>query len=168
MAQRWTLSWKADPRARPLADRHYNRHSPGRPQFVPPGRSLVLLTPEAGALWVSSWPIAAYVRHAWAGAWMNALFRNERPDLYLSSELILEAVAATRARWAPPPQGIVSFVDPRHVRRKRDPGRCYRKAGFEHVGYTKDLRLWVYQLPPALMPAAAAAHGEQERLELEA
>jgi hypothetical protein len=47
----WRLSWKADPRAREIADRHYNRQKVGAAQFVPPGRSLVLFTP--GAFWVT-------------------------------------------------------------------------------------------------------------------
>lgn len=38
----WSLSDRFDPRARGLADRHYNRQKPGTPQFVPPGRCLVL------------------------------------------------------------------------------------------------------------------------------
>jgi len=41
--------------ARPLADRHYNRQKIGAPQFVPPGRCVVLLTEQATALWVTSW-----------------------------------------------------------------------------------------------------------------
>ena len=39
----WRLSHRADPEARVLADRHYNRQKPGTPQFVPPGRCLVLV-----------------------------------------------------------------------------------------------------------------------------
>ena len=46
----WETSWKADPRAREVADRHYNRQKPGTPQFVPPGRALVLYAEtETGA-----------------------------------------------------------------------------------------------------------------------
>lgn len=69
----WELSYKADPRAREVADRHYNRQKPGTPQFVPPGRALVLYTEtETGrAFWVTSYPFAQYVRHAWAGAWVD-------------------------------------------------------------------------------------------------
>lgn len=104
----WHLSGRADPRALPLADRHYNRQKPGTPQFVPPGRCLVLLTPESGALWVTSWPFAEYTKHEWAGAWINSLFRNERPDIYLSSNLILQAVAATRAHYGAPPHWVWS------------------------------------------------------------
>lgn len=119
---------------------------------MPPGRCVVLLTPTAEALWVTSWPYAEYVRHAWGGAWVNSCFRREAGPL--SSELIAAAVAATRAIWDPPPLGIVSFVDASQTRRKRDPGRCYRKAGWRHIGFTKERGLWVYQQLPHDMPAA--------------
>lgn len=132
----WFLSHRADPRALPLADRHYNRQKIGSPQFVPPGRCIVLLTESADALWVTSWPFAEYVKHAWPGAWVNSLFRNE--SSILSSLLIREAVAATAAIWGnPPPFGMVTFIDCGQVRRKRDFGRCYRKAGFTVAGTTK-------------------------------
>ena len=62
-----------------------------------------------------------------------------------------EAVALTRGKWDPPPLGIVSFVDASKVKRKRDPGRCYRRAGWNQVGFTK-AGLWVYQQLPADMP----------------
>lgn len=154
-AQPWRLSWRADPRALPLADRHYNRQKIGSAQFVPPGRCLVLLTDDAQAVWVTSWPIAEYVQHAWAGAMVNSLFRREAGPL--ASDLIVAAAAATRAVWPDlPPLGIVSFIDPTKTRHKRDPGRCYRKAGWKHVGFTK-AGLWTYQLLPADFPAAVPA-----------
>lgn len=146
---RWMLSHRADPEALVLADRHYNRQKPGTPQFVPPGRCVVLKTDCRRAIWVTSWPFAQYVRHAWAGAWVNSLFRNEGAGL--SSELIREAVAATRSIWDAPELGIVTFVDSDKTRKKRDPGRCYRRAGFEHVGFTKG-GLYAFQLLPAAMP----------------
>jgi len=59
---------------------------------------------------------------------------------------------------------MVSFVDAGKVRRKRDPGRCYRKAGFNHVGFTEG-GLWVYQLLPDDMPAADPAWGSTLELE---
>lgn len=155
---RWGRSHRFDPRALPLADRHYNRRKVGSPQFVPPGRCVVLLTPEENALWTTSWPFAEYVRHAWAGAWVNSLFRNESE--HLSSDLITEAVAASRYLFGdPPPLGIVSFVDADKTRRKRDPGRCYRRAGWRHVGFTKG-GLWTFQQLPGDMPAPAPPLGE--------
>jgi hypothetical protein len=148
----WQPSHRFDPRSCVIADRHYNRRKVGSPQFVPPGRNVVYRH-EDDALWTTSWPFAEYVRHAWPGAWINSLFRNESDRL--SSELIIEAVAHTRAHWPDVPDlGMVTFVDDRKTRRKRDPGRCYRRAGFTHVGFTKG-GLWAFQMKPADMPGPA-------------
>lgn len=152
----WRESYRADPAARPLADRHYNRQKIGAAQFVPPGSCLVFLTACQRALWVTSWPKAQYVKHAWAGAWVNSLFRSEGAGV--ASSLIGQAVAATRSLWNPPPLGIVSFVDPEHVkptmvRGKAIYGYCYLKAGWKHVGFTKG-GLWVWQQLPHEMPDA--------------
>lgn len=137
----WIVSYRADPLARRIADRHYNRQKPGAAQFVPPGRCFVLRT-EA-AVWVTSWPFAEYVKHEWAGAWVNSAFRRE--DGPLASQLIREALAATRWYWPETPVvasavgdvAMVTFVDPSKVKRKRDLGRCYRRAGFVEIGQTK-------------------------------
>lgn len=161
---RWALSWRADPRVRALADRHYNRQSVGAAQFVPPGRCVVLVTPTADAAWITSWPFAEYVQHEWGGAWINSLFRREAGAL--ASDLILDAVAATLAIWPEPPElGMVTFVDAFKTRRKRDPGRCYRRAGFKHVGYTK-AGLYAFQLLPEDMPEPSAPFGYQTALKL--
>jgi hypothetical protein len=120
---------------RELADRHYNRQKIGAACFTPPGRVLVFKTPCARAVWATSWPFAEYVRHAWAGAWINSLFRNEGAGL--SSELIRAAVEATAGCWDAPPLGLITFVDASKVRTKRNPGYCYLKAGFSHVGETE-------------------------------
>lgn len=109
-------------------------------------------------MWVTSWPFAEYVRHDWPGAWVNSLFRNEGAGL--SSELIREAVAATRAVWDPPELGLITFVDAGKVRRKRDPGYCYLCAGFERVGMTKG-GLVALQLLPKAMPDPAPAEWSQ-------
>ena len=89
---------------------------------------------------------------------MCSAFRNERPDLYLSSDLIREAVAATRWKWPDvPPLGMITFVDSSKTRRKRDPGRCYRKAGFHPATPTHtEGGLVALQLDGADMPAADA------------
>lgn len=159
---RWQLSDRADPAAAQIADRHYNRQKIGSPQFVPPGRCVVLRTPEADAFWVTSWPFAEYVKHAWPGAWICSAFRNESP--HLSSNLIREAVSATLAIWPEPPAlGMVTFVDTTKVRHKRDPGRCYLKAGFHRVQNTKG-GLVALQLLPDEMPDPAAALLSQEAI----
>jgi hypothetical protein len=63
---------------------------------------------------------------------------------------------------------MITMIDADKVRAKRDPGRCYRRAGFNHVGYTKG-GLWVFQLLPDAMPKACPPVGvrwrEQLRLE---
>lgn len=151
----WRRSHRFDPAAVSIADRHYNRRKVGSPQFVPPGANLVLLGPDA--LWVSSWPKAEYVRHAWPGAWVNTCFRKEGAGL--ASDMIRAAVAVTRWYWPDIPElGMVTFVDAAKVRHKRDPGRCYRKAGFRHVGYTAG-GLWAYQMTPDVMPEPMPAEG---------
>ena len=163
----WRRSWRAAPAAAALADRHYNRQAFGSAQFVPPGTCLVLRAQDRTAVWVTSWPKPEFVQHEWAGAWVNSLFRKEGDGL--ASDMIRHAVAHTRDRWPlVPPLGMVTFVDASKVRRKRDPGRCYRKAGFTHVGFTK-AGLWAYQMLPADMPAAERVPGSQEPMfELEA
>lgn len=152
---RWVLSHRADPEGVAIADRHYNRQKIGSPQFVPPGRCIVLKSLCGKALWVTSWPFGEFVKHDWPGAWINSLFRNEGAGL--SSELIREAVAVTRSYWKPPALGLITFVDAKKTRHKRDPGRCYRKAGFKHVGFTK-AGLWVWQLLPEDMPPGELAN----------
>lgn len=151
---RWFASYRADELALPIADRHYNRQHVGSPQFVPPGRCLVLLTERPDALWVTSWPLAQYTHHDWPGAWVCSCFRNE--GQYLSSDLIREAVAATRSKWKPPLEGMITFVDSSKVRRKRDPGRCFIRAGFKICGITKGgliaLHLDICDMPAPLSP----------------
>jgi hypothetical protein len=156
----WRISHKYDPSARVFADRHYNQRNADSAQFVPPGRSVVLVREDA--FWISSWPFAEYVRHAWPGAWVCTAFRNEGP--IRSSELIRAALAATRYHWPDPPAlGMVTFVDADKVRRKRDPGRCFLRAGFTRVGATAR-GLVALQILPDAMPDAAMPLGVTGRL----
>src|SRR6266545_3837164 len=152
----------ADQRPRPAGQGHAGTPptGPGRRATRPvrrPGRCVVLLTDDADALWVTSWPFPEFVRHAWAGSMLCTLFRREPGCPHRASDLIVAAVAATRARWPHiPPQGMVTFIDPAKVRRKRDPGRCFRRAGFTPVGHTAS-GLVALQLRPADFPAPIPA-----------
>jgi hypothetical protein len=160
----WQLSYRFDRLALPIADRHYNRQKPGSPQFVPPGRCLVLRCVTGTAVWVTSWPYPEYVRHAWPGAWINSLFRRESGPL--ASELIREAVAVTRWNWPDTPElGLVTFVDRSKIRHKRDPGRCYLKAGFSMCGETKG-GLLAFQMRPENMPEPQVPLGATLTLEM--
>jgi hypothetical protein len=89
------------------------------------------------------------------------MFRNESPTL--SSVLIRQAVAITRyayddADGNPPDLGMISFVNAAKVRHKRDPGRCFLKAGFRNVGATKGglvaLQLLPEDIPPPSVPVS--------------
>lgn len=161
----WRLSWRADPLAKALADRHYNRQNAASAQFVPPGRCLVLRT-EA-ALWVSSWPLAEYTKHAWAGAWVCSAFRREGGPP--ASEMIRQAVAATRWRYGDPPAlGMVTFLDRDQVRpvmARGVPtwGRTWRLAGFRDAGETAG-GLLALRLAPEAMPAPESPMGATGRL----
>ncbi len=155
----WRISHRADPVACAIADRHYNRQKPGTPQFVPPGRCLVLLNSDATALWVTSWPFAEFTKHRWAGAWVNSCFRREGGAL--ASELIRDAVAATRWFYPDTPDlGMITFIDAGKVKRKRDFGRCYLRAGFERDGETKG-GLLAFRLKPENMPEPVAPWGSE-------
>lgn len=159
----WTESHRADADCLPIADRHYNRQKVGSPQFVPPGRCHVLKMPSA--VWVTSWPYAEFVKHAWAGAWVNSMFRNEGNGK--ASEMIRAAVASTRVKWPNVPElGMVTFIDPNEVQPRKIRGRStwghsYFEAGFVHVGYTK-AGLWAMQLWPEDMPEPSPAFQQME------
>src|SRR5262245_61501634 len=114
--QQWCQSHRADPIARRLADRHYNRQKIGTSQFVPPGSCCVFVTLDQRAFWVTSAPIAKYVKHAWAGAWVCSAFRSEGAGR--ASDLIRLAIAATRYHYQDriPALGMITFIDPTKVK----------------------------------------------------
>ncbi len=155
----WRESYRADPRARQVADRHYSRQSIGAAQFVPPGRCMVLFaeSDRGGAYWVTSWPFAEYVKHRWPGAWVCSAFRNEGAGAGI--QMIIDAVAATRHQFGDPPElGMVTFVDPEKVaptmvRGEPIYGWTFIMAGFVPDGWTEGglyaLRLWPQDMPPA-------------------
>lgn len=164
----WDLSNRGDPRCCAIADRHYSRQKIGSPQFMPPGGCVVLYSGRPGngeAVWGTSTPFAKYVKHAWAGAWMCSIFRNEGAGK--ASVLIRQAVAATLAvAGEPPALGMVTFIDRKHVRpyiggpeRTRAIwGQTFRQAGFREVGETKS-GLLALQLLPADMPEPQSPSG---------
>lgn len=162
----WVRSHRFEPASRVIADRHYSRRKVGSPQFVPPGRCLVLRaeTPTGRALWVTSWPFAEFVRHEWAGAWVCSLFRNEGAGR--ASTLIRQAIAATRDEFGDAPDlGMVTFVDPKQVRPKQTPGHTFIIAGFRPCGKTKG-GLHALQMLPPRMPAPVRALDRQIGLDL--
>ena len=73
--------------------------------------------------------------------------------------MIREAIAATRWKWPTVPAlGMITFVNRDKTRPKRDPGRCFRRAGFVPCGHTKG-GLVALRLDPSEMPTAAVPIG---------
>lgn len=164
---RWCASHRADPAARRLADNHYNRQKIGSPQFAPTGSCCVFLTDCGRGFWITSAPFAEYVKHAWPGAWVCSAFRSEGAGC--ASQLIRQAVAATRAHYgAPPALGMVTFIDRSCVRPTIQRGRpvwgwTYLKAGFAVAGETKGgllaLQLLATDMPAPFPAKPRAIHG---------
>lgn len=71
------------------------------------------------------------------------------------AEVLRRAAAGIRRRTVPVPAlGMVTFIDPRHVKPKRHPGYCYLRAGFEYAGLTPK-GLHVLHLAERAMPEPA-------------
>lgn len=158
----WRPSHRFDPVGRVLADRHYSRQKPGSPQFMPPGSCRVLVAANGRAVFGLSNPKPEYVKHAWAGAWVTSIFRNEDAGP-LASDMIRAALALMQlpnGNWdgRVPTLGCVTFVDPKMVpgipvRGERVKGFCFLMAGFRCVGETKSGKL-AWQLLPRDFPPA--------------
>ena len=115
-----------------LADRHYSRRTIGSPQFAYSGRKLVLRDALGLALFVWIWPELSMRMDGQAG-YNCAMFRNE--STRRSSDVILEAEAAAVAKWGP--GRAFTYVDPRKIA-SRNPGYCFKCAGWRRIGYAKD------------------------------
>lgn len=164
-ARNWRRSDPGDPQLIALYDQHYSRQRPGG-QCSRPARDVVLSIPgprAAAAGWVSLAP--QHQAHDWPGTWECMWFRNARPDLYLSSELIREALALTVTEWGPPPPaGMVTFVDVDQVKPKPHPGYCFRVVGFEPVGWTRERGKLVLHLRSGRFPPPIAEPPAQLRM----
>lgn len=131
----WLAVNRNDPRAFGLYRRHYSFKKGarwrrrGNTNVTGSGETMVLLTPECDALFI--WLHNVVERLDKQDGVNCAVFRNEGD--VLSSELIREADALAWARW-PTYARHFTYVDPGEVRRKRDPGRCFRKAGWSVCG----------------------------------
>ena len=124
----WLPATDGDDRARALYMRHYSSKK-NRPwwkrsrQFLKPGGKMLLLTVDCRA--VFAWVRQEYRKDGQSGVECT-IFRNEGPTL--SSVLIREADELAAQRW--PGERHFTYVDPGEIRRKRDPGRCFIRAGW--------------------------------------
>lgn len=138
MGGAWRAVRRCDVRARLLADRHYSRQTPGATEFMSSGRTLVLLTDCGRAVWgaIESMDPAGGIR------WRVSIFRNEGAGR--SSDLVREATSHTFDYWLRHYRGLprvplTTEIDPGRVRPKRDPGRCFIRAGWRRVDVRRGL-----------------------------
>lgn len=150
-SQAWVQCRDANPTARSLFVRHYSYrpYADGRKplKFVGPGEYMVLLTPDADALFV--W--RKFISGDGQQGVNCAVFRNESAQL--SSDLIREASRLARDRW--PGHRFYTYVNPKKltVRKRRGleycpwpPGRCFIEAGWRRCGITKVNKLIILEL----------------------
>ena len=130
VAPHWLSVPCNDPRAADIYRRHYSyRKRAFKVQNVTAFDSLTLLTASCDALFV--WRKEIYRRDKQQGV-NCAIFRNESP--FLASDLIREACDLAWLRW--PNERLFTFVDGRKIT-SRNPGYCYKKAGWKRCGETK-------------------------------
>jgi hypothetical protein len=123
----WWLTKDGDLVAFEMARRHYSawkNRTPKIRQFVGPGEKLVLRTWDGDALFV--W--RRFIDDSGQTGVCCPLFRNE--SAVRSSDLIREACRIADIRW--PDLRRYTFVDPGKIR-SRNPGCCFRKAGWKVV-----------------------------------
>ena len=140
----WTYSRDANPTARSLFVRHYSYrpYADGRKtlKFVGPGEYMVLLTPEADALFV--W--RKFISGDGQQGVNCAVFRNESG--MQSSGLIREASTLAQERW--PNQRLYTYVNPRKIQ-SPNPGYCFKMAGWRTCGITKHNKLVILEFLPS-------------------
>lgn len=139
----WTQIRDGNKSAMALFERHYSKvqYRDGRTvnRFVGPGYRIVLMTPCARALFV--W--RKFISKDNQGGINCSIFRNE--SAIRSSDLIKAAMAIAWERW--PGARLYTYVNPRKVRSK-NPGCCFKVAGWRRCGITKTRRLIVLECMP--------------------
>lgn len=145
----WQRVTKFDREAVALADRHYSRRKIGSPQFMPPGQTVVLRVPGEPTVWGWWRPHPSHSLTAMNGlnGWTCTIFRNE--SKILSSLLVLDAEDCfSEFGLDVGPDGLLTYVWDKRVK-SRNPGFCYKLAGWSAVGRSADNKKTLLQkLPP--------------------
>lgn len=144
MVDFWTRTTKFDAAGAALADGHYSRRTVGSPQFMPPGETVVLITPDKLALfgWWRPHPDSGLKAMNGLDGWTCTIFRNVGP--VRSSLLILDAELWLYGVTSAPcgPDGLITYVWDKKVATYASPGRpvgwCFRKAGYRITGRSAD------------------------------
>jgi hypothetical protein len=131
----WREVSKCDKSAIAFVQPHYSIATPNAQELGPPGVKLVLMGTDNKAVWGSHRP-APWAKRTHGVKRMDGfeghscfIFRNDGGPL--SSEIIRQAVAITAMEWNLAP--FITYVAIDKVKRKRDPGRCFKRAGFVPV-----------------------------------
>ena len=141
--QTWLEYRDGNEQVRQIFDRHYSRNARSTHKlFVGPGEKMILMTLDQTAIWV--WRKCKFFKeaHGAKGGVNCAVFRNE--GTRRSSDLIREAVKIAREKW--PGERLFTYVDAGKIK-SRNPGCCFKKAGWKRVGKTK-AGLIVLELTP--------------------
>jgi hypothetical protein len=125
-----------------------------------PGEKLVLLAESALFVW------RKFISMDNQQGVNCAVFRNEGP--LLSSDLIREADTLAWDRW--PGARLYTYVDANKTRRKRDPGRCFLRAGWNYCGTTAKGLLILdimpcENIPEPLLVGRFQSHGSEKPTE---
>jgi hypothetical protein len=154
----WRTVPKGDRAACALADRHYSRRKVGAPQFMPPGQTIVLVLGEPTSALFGWWrpdPASGIKSMNGLDGWTCTIFRNE--SVILSSTLILDAERALRADGRGcGPDGMLTYVFDRKIR-SRNPGCCFKFAGWKVRGRSADGRKTLLHKPFELAGVAPEA-----------
>jgi hypothetical protein len=125
---------------RSIFERHYSRkqYADGRKPllFVGPGEKMVLMTPDAKAIF--AW--RKFISGDGQQGVNCAIFRNEGQQR--SSDLIRQADAIADEKW--PGERHYTYVNPRKVM-SNNPGYCFKVAGWKECGVTKWNRLLILE-----------------------
>ncbi len=155
----WQQVTKFDGRACALADRHYSRRKIGAPQFMPPGETVILLTPAADAVfgWWRPHPASGLRAMNGRDGWTCSIFRNEGGQR--SSALILAAEERlARLGVTCGVDGLLTYIWRAKVR-SVNPGYCFKCAGYRRIGVSADGRKDLLQKAWASVGQAGGVHG---------
>lgn len=143
----WWVTKDGDKSCLALYERHYSayRYVDGRKrsQFVGPGENIVLRTLDCDAMFVWRKYIDDTIPKQEGVE--CAVFRNEAPGRYLSSELIRQADAIADHAWP----GARHYTKVRaQAVRSANAGYCFKAAGWRRCGETRSGLIILERLPP--------------------
>lgn len=130
----WERATKFDRRGATLADGHYSRRTVGSPQFMPPGETVVLISPDGAQVfgWWRPHPGSGLKSMNGLDGWTCSIYR--RTGGLRASEAILAAereLAASGKGCGP--DGLLTYVWDRKVA-SANPGYCFKQAGYHVAG----------------------------------